>query len=488
MASEWLRKARVKRAGRDVVLTRRQLLVGAASVVGAGLVSAQAPVFAQTAGLSKPKVVVIGAGFAGLSCAYELMMAGAEVQVLEARDRVGGRVFSRTDIGTSGGTIEFGAELIGANHPHWLAYAQRFGLTMRDVSGEEDRSIPVLVNRRVLSNSAVEALYEGMAVAEDALTTACKPIDGESPWTGAGTELDAQSVRQFLRQVDMPRDARAALDREIEADNALPTRQQSLLGLLASIKAHGEGDFWTQTEVYRCNRGNQSLALKFAEALGPDRVKLETAVMAITTRAGGGAQVTTAAGTVIDADVAVLAVPPSLWASIRLDPAPGAEIIPQIGVAVKHFTPLSARIWDSEGKSQYSVTDQMPAMTWDGLDAQGKTEAVLVGFSGGPTAARAADMGAEARNLRHATSYERVYPGISAVAGRPVFANWPRDPWTRAGYSFPAPGQITRIRGALRDGFPHLRFAGEHVSQGWPGFMEGALETGAKLGKRLVAA
>jgi monoamine oxidase len=488
MASEWVRERRLKRAGRDLVLTRRQVLIGTAAVVGAGLLSAQTPVYAQTTGASKPKVVVIGAGFAGLACAYELMTAGAEVQVLEARDRVGGRVFSRTDIGTSGGTVEFGAELIGANHPHWLAYAQRFGLTMRDVSGEEDRSLPVLVNRRLLSNSAVEALYEGMAIAEDALTTACRPIDAESPWAGENAALDMTSVRQFLRQIEMPRQARDFLDREIEADNALPTRQQSLLGMLASIKAHGAEDFWTQTEVYRCEGGNQSLAFKLAEALGPDRLKLETPVMAITSRPQGGAQVTTAAGTVIDADVAVLAVPPSMWGTMRLDPAPGLEMTPQIGVAVKHFTPLSSRPWDQEGKSQYAVTDQMPVMTWDGLDAQGKTEAVLVGFSGGPMAERAAALGAEARNLRHATSYERVYPGLSAVAGRPVFANWPRDPWTRAGYSFPAPGQITRIRGALREGFPHLRFAGEHVSQGWPGFMEGALETGAKLGKQLLSA
>src|SRR3954470_4613386 len=85
---------------------------------------------------SGPRVVVIGAGFAGLSAAYELARAGADVTVLEARNRVGGRVVSFHDL-VPGGSMEGGAELIGTNHPIWNAYKQQFGLAFIDITEDE---------------------------------------------------------------------------------------------------------------------------------------------------------------------------------------------------------------------------------------------------------------------------------------------------------------------------------------------------------------
>src|SRR4051812_2207727 len=76
-----------------------------------------------------PRVVVIGAGLAGLAAAYELSRAGADVTVLEARNRVGGRVLSFRDL-VPGAAMEGGAELIGTNHAIWLEYHKRFGLRL----------------------------------------------------------------------------------------------------------------------------------------------------------------------------------------------------------------------------------------------------------------------------------------------------------------------------------------------------------------------
>ena len=91
-------------------------------------------------------MVVIGAGLAGLAAAYELSRAGAEVTVLEARNRVGGRVLSFHDL-VPGGTMEGGAELIGSNHPIWNAYKEQFTLSFVDVS-EEDGEAPIVLNGR----------------------------------------------------------------------------------------------------------------------------------------------------------------------------------------------------------------------------------------------------------------------------------------------------------------------------------------------------
>ncbi|MBU6408636.1 MAG: FAD-dependent oxidoreductase, partial [Alphaproteobacteria bacterium] len=112
---------------------------------------------------------------------------------------------------------------------------------------------------------------------------------------------------------------------------------------------------------------------------------------------------------------------------------------------------------------------------------------VMVGFSGGDVAWRASAQSPSQRNARHAAAYELAYPGFTALAGRAVTANWPADPFTRAGYSFPGPGQLTRVKDTLRRGFPHLKIAGEHASIGFPGYMEGALETGVAAAKLIAS-
>ncbi len=90
-----------------------------------------------------PRVLVIGAGFAGLACAHELLALGCGVTVLEARGRVGGRVLSFRDY-VPGKLVEGGGELIGANHPAWIGYADRFGLDLLDISEDEDLRSPLL--------------------------------------------------------------------------------------------------------------------------------------------------------------------------------------------------------------------------------------------------------------------------------------------------------------------------------------------------------
>ena len=110
------------------------------------------------------RVVVIGAGFAGLACAYELESAGYKVTVLEARNRVGGRVLSFSDVVT-GRNVEGGGELIGSNHPTWVAYAKRFGFTFLDVTESEDLAFPVILGGKRLTEKESEALYEEMEAA-----------------------------------------------------------------------------------------------------------------------------------------------------------------------------------------------------------------------------------------------------------------------------------------------------------------------------------
>src|SRR5205085_10518548 len=124
--------------------TRREMLK-ATLLASAGLLISRSPLFADVPATRKNgiRVAVIGAGFAGLSCAYQLATAGYDVTVIEARDRIGGRVLSFGDL-VPGKNVEGGGELIGSNHPTWVAYAKEFGLEFLDVSDDENADSPLV--------------------------------------------------------------------------------------------------------------------------------------------------------------------------------------------------------------------------------------------------------------------------------------------------------------------------------------------------------
>src|SRR5215218_3149540 len=122
------------RYGKPSGLTRREMLQRSFAAGAALLISER---FSGPLLAGAGRVVVIGAGFSGLAAAYELGRAGYEVTVVEARNRIGGRVISFSDL-VPGKNVEGGGELIGSNHPAWVAYKEKFGLEFIDVSESED--------------------------------------------------------------------------------------------------------------------------------------------------------------------------------------------------------------------------------------------------------------------------------------------------------------------------------------------------------------
>src|SRR5688572_23051485 len=130
-----------RRYGKPDGITRRDMIQRSLAAAGALLISDRIG-FALPQGTAG-RVVVIGAGFSGLAAAYELTRAGYDVTVVEARNRVGGRVISFSDI-VPGKNVEGGGELIGSNHPAWNAYAKQFGLEFLE-AGEEDLEAPIVI-------------------------------------------------------------------------------------------------------------------------------------------------------------------------------------------------------------------------------------------------------------------------------------------------------------------------------------------------------
>jgi monoamine oxidase len=470
-----------RRYGKPDGISRRDMIQRSLAAAGALLLSDRFGISAQrTAG----RVVVIGAGFSGLAAASELSRAGYDVTVAEARNRVGGRVISFSDL-VPGKNVEGGGELIGSNHPAWVGYAKQFGLEFLDIT-EEDLEFPIVLNGKRLSGDESEALWDEMEKAFNTLVVDAAKVDADQPWTAPdAAALDRRTLASFISALDASPLCKTGLRAMMTADNGVITEWQSYLGNLAMVKGGGLEKYWSESEVYRCKGGNQQLARKLVAAIGASRVLTRTPVASIAV-ADRGVRVTLVNGKVLEADHAILTAPPPVWNKIAIDPALPPGLAPQMGTNVKCLIGVRGAFWRRGDLAPELLSDGPVNMTWHATDGQPGAGEGFTCFSGGPYADQCREWGAQ-RIENYLAALEKVYRGIRPSYVRARFMDWPADPWVKASYSFPAPGQVTAQGPTLREGIGRLHFAGEYASYAFIGFMEGALHSGAAVARRIAA-
>jgi monoamine oxidase len=432
------------------------------------------------------RVVIVGAGFSGLTAAYELAQAGYDVTVVEARNRVGGRVISFSDM-VPGKIVEGGGELVGTNHPRWIRYAERFKLTLVEAT-EEDAEAPIVLGGKRLTADESEKLWEEMAVAFTGVDADAKTVGNPSePWTTPNAEaLDARSMGAFIDGLNTSPLCKLGLHTMMTADNGVITAWQSYLGNLAMIQGGGGGKgYWLESETHRCGGGNQQLAQKFVGAIGAAKVltRMPVRAIAVTDR---GARVSIADGRVLEADHVILTAPPSTWNRIAIDPRLPITLDPQMATNVKCLIALKSRFWRQAELAPELLSDGPVSLTWDGTDGQPGGTAAMVAFSGGNAADQCREWRPETRAENFLAALEKVYRGIRPSFVKYRFMDWPSDPWSKGSYSFPAPGQVMAQGRTLRQGLGWLHFAGEYTSYAFMGYMEGALESGAAVAARIA--
>ena len=475
-----------RRFGKPEGISRREMIRRSLAATAGLLLSDKlsAGVLGQT---KAGRVVIVGAGFSGLVAAFDLGQAGYDVTVVEARNRVGGRVITFSDF-LPGKVVEGGGELVGRNHPRWVRYAERFKLKLVEAT-EEDFEAPIVLGGKRLTADESEKLWEELE-----LTFARIDADGKAvtnplePWRASNAEaLDKRSMGSFIDGLDASPLCKLGLHTMVMADNGVITAGQSYLGNLAMVQGGGGAKgYWVDSETHRCGGGNQQLATRLAAAVGTAKVLTRMPVRAITMSDRGG-RVTLADGKVLEADHVILTAPPSTWNRIAFDPLLPATLAPQMGTNVKCLIALKSRFWRRAELGPEMLTDGPVSMTWDGTDGQpAGAAAAMVAFSGGNAADQCREWRPESRAESYLAAIEKVYRGIRSNFVKYRFMDWPSDPWSKGSYSFPAPGQVTSQGPTLRQGIGRLHFAGEYTSYGFMGFMEGALESGAAVAARIA--
>lgn len=468
---------------KDGGVSRRQFLKAGALASAALLLSG--PRAARASGEGK-RIIVVGAGFAGLACAYELMSVGYNVTIIEARRRVSGRVLTFSDwVGQK--CVEGGGEFIGTNHPLWQAYTKKFDLTLNEIVEDEENHAPIMLDGKILSDEDAEKLYKEMEDATGTMNDDARAVVEDEPWkTPGANRLDHMTVATWLEKLDASPHCKAALNLQFVADNGVPLDKQSYLGMLTQVKGGGVEHYWTDSETQRLNGGNQKLAERFAEVIGADHIVLGAAVEAIDV-APHGVNVSTRDRR-FDADDVVLTVPPSVVGKIKINPGLPKELSPQMGKSVKYLAKVGEQFWRDAKLTPDSLSDGALTMTWEGTDGQKDPGAfVFSGFASAANAEICRKGWASKKEGFFKAEIGKIYKGFDKSVQDSRFMDWPTDPLTMAAYSFPAPGQVTKMGPLmLKPHAEHLHFAGEHTCYKFVGYMEGGLQSGVRAARRLA--
>jgi monoamine oxidase len=398
------------------------------------------------------RVCVIGAGLAGLAAADELRRAGHDVVVLEARDRVGGRVWTETR--PDGTTIERGAEFIEHFHDEVRRVVTRLGLTLVPIG--------VAYGDREPRGNGIDRTTLALAWLRVITDLATRQFDPDV------------SITEYLNGLDLDPAAQEALEARIDISFT-----QAADRVAADVLGRGNYSF-SSDESLRVAGGNQRIADALAEPLG-DALHLSSPVDAI---AWSNDCVRVVAGSItIEADRAVVAVPASLLDSISFDPPlpdskQRALANLDFGCCAKLFVPLRTPVPPS---AVMSVPDRF--WCWTGKDADGDLVPIVGSYAGSVEAME---------RLRivdgPATWVERlaaIRPDLDLLPDGALLTDWNADPWTRGSYSVTAPGR-PRDFAALTDSAGALHFAGEHTAGPRLATMEGALASGRRAAEEIV--
>ncbi len=402
-------------------------------------------------------VAIVGGGLAGLRCADVLVAKGLDVVVLEARDRVGGRVFSHRF--ADGQTCERGAEFIDSNHAEVLDLAARLGLSLTTRTSDLDPAATLIdAGGRAVPMSMHASIGPDLALWERAVLRL-----GDTDLCERGTLADV------MHSLDLSVLSRLVVGRHIRTEFMLPPEEisQRFAGGLARLQAAG------RRECHRIVGGNDQLAKGLAAQLD-DRVRLATAVQSIDTESG---EITLTNGELVSAGNVVAAVPlpvlSRIWAEMPLEL--GAV---GYGVGGKISVQFDRRIWQDYGRNGTVLTERAWGHLWETTDDQDGDRGVLTNLlSSHDGAAFAALPEAPERVV---TEIDRLFPGAKGLAGERVHTDWTDDPCSLGTYSCFGPGQMAAAEPLMRAAHGRLLLAGEHTDE-FSGFMEGALRSGARV-------
>lgn len=472
---------------------RRGLVAASALPLAGGEVWAQG----RMKGAGRKKVIVVGAGLAGLAAAFELGRAGHSVTVLEARTRAGGRVRTVREPFSDGLYAEAGAQYVPEGHALTMRYARMFGLRLAPVMADRRPTVYAVRGEQLVGGAGrwpLELTEEERRGGPDGLMEkyvlpALKELGGDvsaDDWPPPELrKYDRVSMADFLRGRGASAGALAVFDLGYLGINGDGIESYSALtGLRDLLLGHGGRE-------YKVVGGTDLLPRAFARRLA-DRIQYGAPVVRIEQTAEGVSAVYLKAGlkAKITGDRLICTAPFTVLRGVEVAPRFSAEKeraieeLPMTSV-VRTYLQVRRKVWLDRGVSGEVISDE-PRAWFAPLGHRGPRD-ILEAFATGEAAQRAGRLDEAGRVAAVLDASQRFFPSVKAEFEGGASVDWDADEWARGAWTWYRPGQLEALGPHLARPEGRVHFAGEHTSA-WPGWMQGALASGLRAAREVAEA
>lgn len=464
-----------------MVSRRKFLTQGSVGSLGILALASGFPIFtAQAAensfqvGVSNPlKVVILGAGFSGLAAGYFLSKQGVEVTILEARSRLGGRVFSHTIDDQDNLVVELGAEWVGESHKRLIELCQELGLELQNnqfdthLIYKDEYFRPHEWDYSAEWNKKFEELLESYKDFSEEDKIELDKLDWWRYLVNNGINGRDLELRELLDSTDFGE----------------TIRQVSAFGALAE---YAESSKKNEMD-YKIKGGNQQFAKAIANAIGNDKILLNHQVVSVV-QSGDNVTITCSNGAKLEANKVICSLPTLAISQINWEP--GLPRDKQEAINALQYSRINKnallynqRFWKDENFDM--LTDVLPHYFYHATKNQQSLKGTLISYTIGDKAdvvSRQSDLW-RSRMINNAL--KPAFGETQSYLVKQASYYWGNDNYSRGAYAVYDSGQWFTIRPILERTFGNIYFSGEHIAD-WQGFMEGAINTGEAAAQQIL--
>jgi monoamine oxidase len=423
----------------------------------------------------KKKVIIIGAGISGLAAAYKLKHNGVNVTLIEARNRVGGRILTYK-FDEPGLTCELGAEWIGASHTRLIELCEEFGLELENHQFETHLTL-----NGEYKKAGDWDFTPAWKQKYDALLEHFNSLQEGSIEKKAYDKLDwwRYLVNEGISDSDL--ELKELLD---STDFGETIRQVSAY---AGIAEYAESSPKNEMD-YHIKGGNSQIIFKFAEAIGTENILLKMKVEKVEQK-NGSVVVFCNDGNKYEADNVICTTPTYSLLKINWEPGLPKDYLDalnelQYSRIIKTSVLFSERFWKDESLDM--ITDTLPHYFFHSTKNQEGKQGILTSYAIGDRAYVLSKMNQQKKIEEICNALKPAFGDVEKYAERAINYYWGSDAFTQGAYAIYNKHQWLDVRETLNKNHGRVYFAGEHLAD-WQGFMEGAINSGEDAAEKILS-